>query len=215
MDSRIPCLSERTTTVRRRSWSRRAPGRCRECGHAIKIGDPSVRELIRDWKGHIVNRRDYHSDCWEEETPMTPETPTATPAPTTAPTPDKAARLVELMKRHVVSCEDDLAKWTQDLLDGMADPLYRFEWASEAVKAAGIVSEYNRWLVYLTREGDPTPAVRYSLAQARLLEDVRHAALYPTTSTSAMVNLAAQAQQAARARLLELMDNVDAWAARA
>lgn len=54
-------------TIKARTWTRRTPGHCPLCGHAIRQGDDVVTERWTDWKGNTAKRKHYHADCWDDE----------------------------------------------------------------------------------------------------------------------------------------------------
>jgi len=111
-------------------------------------------------------------------------------------------RLIRSLQSSNESCREDIEKFTAQLAK---NPVYGFEWAESAMRAAATLQVQEFALSILTA---PAEEYRYVAAPIALLvkqlqRDVMHAARYPSRSTSQMTNLMHQETMSVKASLIE------------
>ena len=111
-------------------------------------------------------------------------------------------RLIRSLQSSNESCREDIEKFTAQLAK---NPVYGFEWAESAMRAAATLQVQEFALSILTapaeefREGEAP----ITLLVKQLQRDVMHAARYPSRSTSQMTNLMHQETMSVKASLIE------------
>ncbi len=107
--------------------------------------------------------------------------------------------------RAIESGRENIAEWTERLLDPERDPLYYMGWSDKAFEDAAKVFVHEtvvRWIEVGDRNEQDKWAILHEIFN-NLEEDVMRASKWPTQSTSPCTNLAAQMKLSAQAKFVE------------